>query len=82
MSEQRKIRSSKADPAPAAWAASGPSAQLFISVVTLHKLEHGVLLAERKDPRNGQPGLVAQQDGITATVFAFDVAGTGSSTSG
>ena len=24
---------------------------------------------------NGQPGLVAQQDGITATVFAFEVAG-------
>ena len=24
---------------------------------------------------NGQPGLVAQQDGITVTVFAFEVAG-------
>jgi hypothetical protein len=24
---------------------------------------------------NGQPGLVAQQDGVTVTVFAFDVAG-------
>jgi RNA polymerase sigma-70 factor (ECF subfamily) len=24
---------------------------------------------------NGQPGLVAQQDGLTVTVFAFDVAG-------
>jgi hypothetical protein len=24
---------------------------------------------------NGQPGLVAQQDGVTATVFAFDVSG-------
>ena len=24
---------------------------------------------------NGQPGLVAQQDGITVTVFAFDIAG-------
>jgi RNA polymerase sigma-70 factor (ECF subfamily) len=24
---------------------------------------------------NGQPGLVAQQDGITVTVFAFHVAG-------
>jgi hypothetical protein len=23
---------------------------------------------------NGQPGLVAQQDGLTVTVFAFDVA--------
>ena len=24
---------------------------------------------------NGQPGLIAQQDGITVTVFAFDIAG-------
>jgi hypothetical protein len=24
---------------------------------------------------NGQPGLVVQQDGVTVTVFAFDVAG-------
>jgi len=24
---------------------------------------------------NGQPGLVAQQGGVTVTVFAFDVAG-------
>jgi RNA polymerase sigma-70 factor (ECF subfamily) len=24
---------------------------------------------------NGQPGLVAQQDGVTMTVFAFDLAG-------
>ena len=24
---------------------------------------------------NGQPGLVTQQDGVTATVFAFEVAG-------
>jgi hypothetical protein len=26
-------------------------------------------------PANGQPGLVAQQDGVTVTVFALDVAG-------
>ena len=24
---------------------------------------------------NGRPGLVAQQDGVTVTVFAFDIAG-------
>jgi hypothetical protein len=24
---------------------------------------------------NGQPGLVAQEDGVTVTVFAFDLAG-------
>jgi len=27
------------------------------------------------DTVNGQPGLVAQQDGVTVTVFAFEVAG-------
>ncbi len=24
---------------------------------------------------NGQPGLIAQQDGVTVTVFAFEIAG-------
>jgi RNA polymerase sigma-70 factor, ECF subfamily len=24
---------------------------------------------------NGQPGLIAQQDGVTVTVYAFEVAG-------
>ena len=33
----------------------------------------GVTILERTV--NGQPGLVAQQDGVTVTVFAFDVAG-------
>jgi RNA polymerase sigma-70 factor (ECF subfamily) len=33
----------------------------------------GVLILERTV--NGQPGLVVQQDGVTVTVFAFDVAG-------
>ncbi|MFJ6215480.1 RNA polymerase sigma factor SigJ [Streptomyces sp. NPDC092296] len=33
----------------------------------------GTVLLERTV--NGQPGLVAQQDGVTVTVFAFDVAG-------
>jgi RNA polymerase sigma-70 factor (ECF subfamily) len=33
----------------------------------------GVTILERTV--NGQPGLVAQQDGVTVTVFAFDIAG-------
>jgi RNA polymerase sigma factor (sigma-70 family) len=36
-------------------------------------LPSNVALLERTV--NGQPGLVAQQDGVTVTVFAFDVAG-------
>ena len=35
--------------------------------------EPGLTLLERTV--NGQPGLVAQHDGVTTTVFAFDVAG-------
>jgi len=45
VSELRKVRSGKANPGLAAWAASVPSAQLFLSVITLHELEYGVLLA-------------------------------------
>jgi RNA polymerase sigma factor (sigma-70 family) len=33
----------------------------------------GLMILERTV--NGQPGLVAQQDGVTVTVFAFDIAG-------
>jgi RNA polymerase sigma-70 factor (ECF subfamily) len=33
----------------------------------------GLTLLERTV--NGQPGLVAQLDGVTVTVFAFDIAG-------
>ena len=33
----------------------------------------GLALLERMV--NGQPGLIAQQDGVTVTVFAFEVAG-------
>ncbi|MDA8391325.1 MAG: type II toxin-antitoxin system VapC family toxin [Actinomycetota bacterium] len=53
VSELRKARAGKADPGVAAWATSTPAAQLFISAITLHELEHGVLLAERSDPHKG-----------------------------
>ncbi len=53
VSELRKALSGRANPGLATWAASVPSAQLFVSVITLHELEYGVLLAERSDPRQG-----------------------------
>jgi predicted nucleic acid-binding protein len=53
VSELRKVSSGRADSNVAAWAEAVPSGQLFISVVTLHELEHGVLLAERSDARSG-----------------------------
>jgi predicted nucleic acid-binding protein len=53
VSELRKVRSGKANPGVGAWATSTPSAQLFVSAITIHELEYGVLLAERSDPQQG-----------------------------
>lgn len=53
VSELRKVRSGKADPGVAAWAAGVPSAAMFVSAITIHELEHGVLLMERSDPDQG-----------------------------
>jgi predicted nucleic acid-binding protein len=53
VSELRKVRSGKADPNVATWAATVPAGQSFISVITLHELEHGVLLVERSDSVQG-----------------------------
>jgi len=53
VSELRKVRAGRADPGVAAWASGIPSAQLFLSVITIHELEHGVLLAERADAPKG-----------------------------
>jgi predicted nucleic acid-binding protein len=54
ISELRKARAGKADRHVAAWAVLVPLAQLFVSVVTIHELEIGVLLAVRRDPRQGR----------------------------
>lgn len=53
VSELRKVRSGKADPGVAAWATATSAGQLFLSAITIHELEHGVLLAERADPAKG-----------------------------
>jgi predicted nucleic acid-binding protein len=53
VSELRKARSGKADKHVAAWARAVPAASLFLSVVTVQELEIGVLLAERRDSRQG-----------------------------
>jgi RNA polymerase sigma factor (sigma-70 family) len=47
--------------------------QIARYALALASLTGGLTLLERTV--NGQPGLVAQQDGATVTVFAFDVAG-------
>ena len=53
VAELRKVRSGKAHPSVAAWAGDVPSAQMFVSSITVHELEHGVLLLERSDPAQG-----------------------------
>ena len=53
VSELRKVRSGKANAGVAAWAEQVPTAELFISAITIHELEHGVLLMERSDPAQG-----------------------------
>jgi hypothetical protein len=47
--------------------------QVARHAVAIANLAPGLTLLERTV--NGQPGLVAQQDGVTTTVFAFDIAG-------
>jgi toxin FitB len=53
VSELRKSDAGKANQGVTDWAADVPAALMFVSVVSLHELEHGVLLAERKDPEKG-----------------------------
>ncbi|GGP14312.1 hypothetical protein LDL08_34860 [Nonomuraea glycinis] len=47
--------------------------QIARSLVNLEGRLHKLTLLERTV--NGQPGLIAQQDGITVSVYAFDTAG-------
>lgn len=53
VSELRKVRSGKANPGVAEWAGEVASAQLFVSAITIHELEHEVLLVERSEPDQG-----------------------------
>ena len=51
------------------WATTVPSAQMFLSVITVHELEYGVLLIERADPTQGEL-LRRWLDGSVAVAFA------------
>ena len=53
VSELRKIRVGRADRNVAQWADSVDSVDLYLSAITVQELETGVLLAERRDPRQG-----------------------------
>ena len=53
VSELRKVRSGRADPNLARWSETLDTADLFVSAITICEIEIGVLLAERRDPRQG-----------------------------
>ena len=53
VSELRKVRLGRADGHVADWADSIDASELYLSVITIHELEIGVLLAERRDPSQG-----------------------------
>lgn len=54
VSELRKAGAGKADRGVVDWANDAPTALMFLSVVSLQELEHGVLLAERRDGAKGK----------------------------
>jgi predicted nucleic acid-binding protein len=54
VSELRKAPAGTADSNVVRWAGQVHAASLFLSVITLLELELGVLLMERRDPRQGE----------------------------
>lgn len=54
VSELRKSKAGKANQGVIDWANEVPVALMFMSVISLHELEHGVLLAERRDSAQGK----------------------------
>lgn len=53
VSELRKAKAGKADRNVAAWASRVPASSLFVSAITILELETGVLLVQRRDPKQG-----------------------------
>lgn len=54
VSELRRARAGRADPRVVGWATATPTLHQWISVITLHELEHGVCSAEHSDPAAGE----------------------------
>jgi toxin FitB len=69
VSELRKARAGKANQGVVDWAEGVPAALMFLSVISLQELEHGVLLAERRDPPTGKI-LRAWLDGSVMPAFS------------
>ncbi|MBD3893881.1 MAG: type II toxin-antitoxin system VapC family toxin [Hydrogenophaga sp.] len=54
VSELRKVRVGRADARVCAWADSVEASDLYLSVITLQEIAIAVLLAERRDPVQGE----------------------------
>lgn len=54
VSEIRKVERGTADNQVVAWARSVPASSMWLSVISVHELEVGVGLVERRDPTQGQ----------------------------
>lgn len=53
ISELRKAGDGKTDVNVVAWLSSVDATTFYLSAITLMELEHGILLAERRDPMQG-----------------------------
>jgi predicted nucleic acid-binding protein len=69
VSEFRKIIAGKGDAHVASWAVQQSAPSLFLAAITLHELEKGVLLMERRDRRQGAE-LRTWLDGSLMPAFA------------
>lgn len=54
VSEMRKARAGKIDRNVAKWATGIDLEQMFVSAMTIHEIEIGTLLVERRDPAQGK----------------------------
>ena len=54
VSELRKAGSGKADQNVITWANSVSASKMFLSAISIMELETGVLLVERRDPKQGK----------------------------
>ena len=53
VSELRKVKTGRANPGVAQWAQQVDAGALFLSVISLHELELGIQLMERRDAPQG-----------------------------
>lgn len=53
VSELRKVEAGKGHPGVAAWSEQVVVGETFLAAITIHELELGILLLERKDKRQG-----------------------------